>query len=109
MIAVRSQTGCCARIINNAQVDKRLNFIFIAGRTAFIGVGFADRSNAFDLNVTLQDHFKRLKVEQDIEKEKDAPKPALDLGFKEGEKISIPTKCFKKRDQVSLLTIYHGL
>ncbi|OXA58485.1 NECAP-like protein CG9132 [Folsomia candida] len=70
-----------------------------AGRTAFIGVGFADRSNAFDLNVTLQDHFKRLKVEQDIEKEKDAPKPALDLGFKEGEKISIPTKCFKKRDQ----------
>lgn len=53
--------------------------IFLAGRTAFIGVGFADRSNAFDLNVTLQDHFKRLKVEQEIEKEKEAPKPALDL------------------------------
>jgi len=67
-----------------------------AGRTAFIGVGFADRSNAFDLNVTLQDHFKRLKVEQEIEKEKEAPKPALDLGFKEGETIKISMKITKK-------------
>jgi len=62
------------------------------GRTAFIGVGYADRANAFDLNVTLQDHFKRVKVEQQLEKEKDTPKPALDLGFKEGETIKINMK-----------------
>jgi len=67
-----------------------------AGRTAFIGVGFADRSNAFDLNVTLQDYFKRVKVEQEIEKEKDAPKAALDLGFKEGETIKINMRITKK-------------
>lgn len=27
-------------------------------RNAFIGIGFADRGDSFDLNVTLQDHFK---------------------------------------------------
>lgn len=64
----------------------------ITGRTAFIGVGFSDRSDSFDLNVALQDHFKWLKKSEEIEKEKEDPKPELDLRFKEGETIKINMK-----------------
>lgn len=28
------------------------------GRSAFIGIGFGDRGDSFDLNVSLSDHFK---------------------------------------------------
>jgi len=31
------------------------------GRSAFIGMGFSDRADSFDLNVTLQDHFQGVK------------------------------------------------
>uniref|UniRef100_A0A1B6ELB5 NECAP PHear domain-containing protein n=1 Tax=Cuerna arida TaxID=1464854 RepID=A0A1B6ELB5_9HEMI len=66
------------------------------GRTAFIGVGFSDRSDSFDLNVALQDHFKWVKKSEEIEKEKEDPKPELDLRFKEGETIKINMKITKK-------------
>ncbi|XP_015435521.1 PREDICTED: NECAP-like protein CG9132 [Dufourea novaeangliae] len=66
------------------------------GRSAFIGVGFLDRSDSFDLNVALQDHFKWLKNQEQIEKEKDEPKQELDLRFKEGETIKINMKITKK-------------
>jgi hypothetical protein len=66
-----------------------------SGRAAFIGVGFADRSDSFDLNVALQDHFKWVKQSQEIEKEgttEEAAKPRLDLSFKAGETIKINMK-----------------
>ncbi|CAH1119142.1 unnamed protein product [Phaedon cochleariae] len=65
------------------------------GRTAYIGVGFGDRSDSFDLNVALQDHFKWIKKEKQ-RSEEPASGPGLDLGFKEGETIKINMKITKK-------------
>ncbi|KAF2352037.1 Ribosomal protein L12 family [Trinorchestia longiramus] len=67
------------------------------GRSAFIGLGFGDRSDSFDLNVALQDHFKWIKVEAEAEKPDAAP--SLDLGFKEGQTIKINMKITKKEGQ----------
>ncbi|KAA0202140.1 hypothetical protein HAZT_HAZT011973 [Hyalella azteca] len=67
------------------------------GRSAYIGLGFGDRSDSFDLNVALQDHFKWIKVEAEAEKPEAAP--SLDLGFKEGETIKINMKITKKEGQ----------
>lgn len=75
-------------------------------RKAYIGIGFADRSDSFDLNVALQDHFKQVKKEEAFSKESldfggGAPgstdgfgsgpssKPSLDLAFKEGQTIRV--------------------
>lgn len=69
-----------------------INFLTVAGRAAFIGVGFGDRSDSFDLNVALQDHFKWVKKEEEAEKEKVEGKPNLDLGFKDGQTIKINMK-----------------
>ena len=65
-----------------------------SGRKAYIGIGFTDRSDSFDLNVTLQDHFKQLKKEDLFSKEAIEPQPNLDLAFKEGQtiRINIPSK-----------------
>ncbi|XP_076065538.1 NECAP-like protein CG9132 isoform X2 [Oratosquilla oratoria] len=69
------------------------------GRSAFIGIGFGDRSDSFDLNVALQDHFKWVKKEEEAEKQKEEGKPSLDLGFKEGQTIKINMKITKKEGQ----------
>lgn len=63
------------------------------GRAAYIGLGFGDRSDSFDLNVTLQDHFKWLRKEHEGEQ---IPQQQLDLGFKDGETIKINMKITKK-------------
>ncbi|XP_021372552.1 adaptin ear-binding coat-associated protein 1-like isoform X2 [Mizuhopecten yessoensis] len=66
------------------------------GRSAFIGIGFEDRGDSFDLNVSLQDHFKWLKTEEEAKSASTQfdKGPKLDLGFKEGQtiKINIGTK-----------------
>ncbi|CAH2232746.1 NECAP-like protein CG9132 [Pararge aegeria] len=63
------------------------------GRSAYIGLGFGDRSDSFDLNVALQDHFKWLRKEQEGEQ---GQQQQLDLSFKEGETIKINMKITKK-------------
>ncbi|XP_012684974.1 adaptin ear-binding coat-associated protein 1 isoform X2 [Clupea harengus] len=71
------------------------------GRSAFIGVGFGDRGDAFDFNVALQDHFKWVKTEDEISKNAQTADttPKLDLGFKEGQTITLNIGQGKKRDK----------
>lgn len=58
-------------------------------KTAYVGMGFSDRSDSFDLNVALQDHFKLIKKEVEILQEDKTAKPLLDLAFKDGETIKV--------------------
>lgn len=63
------------------------------GRQATIGIGFADRSDSFDMNVCIQDFFKQEEAEKQQEKintgEVKDEGPKLDLGFKSGQTIKI--------------------
>uniref|UniRef100_A0A2I3I029 NECAP PHear domain-containing protein n=1 Tax=Nomascus leucogenys TaxID=61853 RepID=A0A2I3I029_NOMLE len=63
-----------------------------AGHSAVIDTaGFTDRGDAFDFNVSLQDHFRWVKQESEISKESQEMDacPNLDLGFKEGQTIKL--------------------
>ncbi|TPX70437.1 hypothetical protein SpCBS45565_g01815 [Spizellomyces sp. 'palustris'] len=62
-----------------------------AGHHAFVGMGFPDRSQAFDFNVALQDHVTRVKRENEKDQhQRSQPEgPKLDYSWKEGETISI--------------------
>lgn len=61
------------------------------GRAAFVGIGFQDRADSFDLNVALQDHFRWIHKEQEIATSAAQPDntPKLDLGFKAGQTIKL--------------------
>eukprot|EP00800_Vazella_pourtalesii_P022097 TRINITY_DN849_c0_g1_i1.p1 TRINITY_DN849_c0_g1~~TRINITY_DN849_c0_g1_i1.p1 ORF type:complete len:241 (-),score=67.59 TRINITY_DN849_c0_g1_i1:217-939(-) len=63
---------------------------------AFVGMGFDDRSDSFDLRVTLQEHFRQLQKEIDIKQEEDNPIPTVDYSLKDGQSIKIDFKSFKK-------------
>ncbi|XP_023671245.1 adaptin ear-binding coat-associated protein 1 isoform X1 [Paramormyrops kingsleyae] len=71
------------------------------GRSAFIGVGFGDRGDSFDFNVALQDHFKWVKQDNEIAKQSQAPDtaPKLDLGFKEGQTITLNIGQTRKKEK----------
>lgn len=64
-----------------------------SGRSAFIGIGFIDRSDSFDFNVALQDFFKYLKKDEEAKNIAQHPEleteKKLDLSFKEGQTIKI--------------------
>jgi hypothetical protein len=70
-----------------------------SGKHAFIGIAFNAKADAFDFNVALADHKKQ--VEREIADKEAGPtdtgpvKPALDMSFKEGEKIVVKIKSKK--------------
>ncbi|KAK2192822.1 hypothetical protein NP493_22g06036 [Ridgeia piscesae] len=72
-----------------------------SGRSAFIGIGFSDRGDSFDLLVTMQDHFRGLQRQELQEKEEKqyATTPKLDLSLKEGQtmKLNIATKSLQSK------------
>jgi len=74
------------------------------GRSAFIGIGFEDRSDSFDLNVALQDHFKRVtqeKEQADNLGNEDDDTPKIDLSLKEGQTIKVNLNIGKKSSSTS--------
>ncbi|XP_029821091.1 adaptin ear-binding coat-associated protein 2 [Manacus vitellinus] len=70
----------------------------VPGRRAFIGVGFADRGDAFDFNVALQDHFKWVRQQSELARQDLDQGPKLDLGFKEGQTIKLNIANMKKKE-----------
>jgi len=60
-------------------------------RHAFIGLGFSERSEAFDFSAALQDHARFVKQEKEAENNvaKLAAQPSVDYSLKQGEKITI--------------------
>ncbi|VDD76583.1 unnamed protein product [Mesocestoides corti] len=59
------------------------------GRTVFVGIGFAERSDSFDFNLAIQDHFKQCKQAEEAEKQQTVSQPSLDLGLKEGQRLRL--------------------
>ncbi|KAJ3198981.1 hypothetical protein HDU82_000819 [Entophlyctis luteolus] len=61
-----------------------------SGRKAYIGLGFVERSDAFDFNVALQDHAKRLKnAGKTPNVQANASSPSIDFSLKDDQKFSI--------------------
>ena len=54
-----------------------------------IGLGFSDRSDSFDLNMALNEHFKSLRVDAEIANEEEEPREQLDLSLKAGQTIKV--------------------
>ena len=63
--------------------------IFYFQNLPFLGLGFSDRSDSFDFNMALSDHFKGLRVDFEIAKEEEEPRELLDLSLKEGQTIKV--------------------
>ncbi|KAF9527028.1 adaptin ear-binding coat-associated protein 1 NECAP-1 [Crepidotus variabilis] len=63
------------------------------GKRAYIGMGFAERSDSFDFNVALQDYTKRRRAHLNPDAEESSPHvptgPKKDYSLKEGQTFSI--------------------
>ncbi|EIM89777.1 adaptin ear-binding coat-associated protein 1 NECAP-1 [Stereum hirsutum FP-91666 SS1] len=88
-----------------------------SGKKAYIGMGFAERTDSFDFNVALQDYTKRYKARLNppspTETDKPSPHvptgPKKDYSLKEGQtfSISIPGR-EKKTDSLSTSGLLGG-
>lgn len=58
------------------------------GRTALLGIGFADGADSFDLTVALQDHFASIGKETELKLD-DENKPKLDLTLKGDIRVNL--------------------
>jgi len=69
-----------------------------SGRHAFIGMGFTERSDAFDFSAALQDHkkYQNQRKEAEVNAKKAATQPKVDYSLKEGQKIHVEFKTAKK-------------
>lgn len=67
------------------------------GQKAYLGIGFADRSDSFDFNACLLDFFKKAESYKNMDNE-NAPK--LDFSLKEGQKIHINIKPKDKNENI---------
>jgi len=83
-----------------------------AGKKAYIGMGFAERTDSFDFNVSLQDYtkrfFARLNPEPDATEKQTSQAslgPKKDYSLKDGQtfSISIPGRNKSKEDTDNLL------
>ena len=64
-----------------------------SGKHAFLGMGFVERNDAFEFNVTLQDHVKWLKNEREAEAIAAAPAaPPQDFSLHGNIAINVPGK-----------------
>jgi len=63
-------------------------------RHAFLGMGFQERSEAFDFNASLQDHDRRVKDEQELarRREEEKTRPAVDYSLHSGQTIHVELK-----------------
>ena len=92
VLRIQDDNGKTLVVVGGGNEKPRLTMSASLGRTAYVGLGFVDRSDSFDFNVALQDHFKWVKKSEQIQEEEQAPKKDLDLRFKEGETIKINMK-----------------
>lgn len=59
------------------------------GQHAFVGLGFQERTDAFDFNVGLQEFEKTLKYEEETGSQKALEEAHVDYSLKEGQTIRI--------------------
>jgi len=77
------------------------------GRHAFIGMGFRDRSDSYDFNATLMDHWKGVSRQAEADalrheqEARAATEPLRDLSLKDGETLSIKVNVPHKGDRPS--------
>lgn len=68
------------------------------GKHAFIGLGFQERTESFDFNVTLQDFVKHIRAEKAAQDPNEVDSgPKMDYSLKAGEQISINIGNIPKR------------